>query len=93
MEHGEPLGEPDGRPPAALVDLVQAWVRDRDLHPVATLSTRRTVHLLLGAPAQVLAEAADDVVTARGQRAAVTAARRSATGGNGRSNWSTGRPS
>jgi CHAD domain-containing protein len=64
MEHAEPLGEPGSPPPAALLDLVQAWVRDRELRPVATLSTRRTVHQLLSAAGEVLAEAADDVVTA-----------------------------
>ncbi len=64
MEHAEPLGESGGPPPAALIDLVQAWVRDRDLRPVATLSTRRLVYRLLSAAGQVLAEAADDVVTA-----------------------------
>ena len=64
MEHAVPINEPDERPPAALLDLVQAWVRDRDLAPVATLSTRRMVHPLLDATGAVLAEAADDVVTA-----------------------------
>jgi CHAD domain-containing protein len=64
MEHAEPLGESGSQPPAALIDLVQAWVRDRDLLPIATLSTRRMVHRLLSAGGQVLAEAADDVVTA-----------------------------
>jgi inorganic triphosphatase YgiF len=64
MEHAEPFVESGSQPPAALIDLVQAWVRDRDLLPIATLSTRRMVHRLLAADGQVLAEAADDVVTA-----------------------------
>ena len=47
-EHGEPLGEDDEPVPAALLDLVRAWVRDHEVRPVATLSTARTVHLLVG---------------------------------------------
>ena len=65
MEHAVPIAEPAEGPPGALADLVQAWVRDRALAPVATLSTRRLVHPLLGAAGEVLAEAADDVVTAQ----------------------------
>ena len=62
-EHGEPLGE-DGEPvPAALLDLVRAWARDHEVRPVATLSTARTVHLLVGPSGQLLAEGCDDVVT------------------------------
>ena len=56
------------RLPAALIDLVRAWVRDRELRPVATLSTARTVHLLVDAAGQVLAEGRDDVVTAQAPR-------------------------
>ena len=89
MEHAEPLGERRRPAAGALLDLVQAWVRDRDLragrhpeHP-ADWCTR------CSAPTgEVLAEAADDVVTARGARRCRTA-RRSATGGSGRSSWST----
>src|SRR5664279_2234120 len=62
-EHGESLGE-DGEPvPAALLDLVRAWVRDHEVRPVATLSTERTVHLLVGPSGQLLAEGCDDIVT------------------------------
>jgi len=81
VEHGEPLGESDGRPPARLLDLVQVWVRDSDLKPVATISTRRLVHPLLAASGEVLAEAADDVVTAQ------AAARPGADGGATVSHW------
>src|ERR1700712_4786495 len=63
IEHAEPLGESDGVPPTALTELVQAWARDRDLRPVATLSTRRMVHQLRSTTGEVLAEAAADVGT------------------------------
>lgn len=63
-EHGEPLGDADAVP-VSLLDLVRAQVRDHAVRPVATLSTRRTVHTLLGDADLVLAEAADDAVTAQ----------------------------
>src|SRR5664279_1649712 len=63
-ERGEPLGE-DEPVPASLLDLVRAWVHDHEVEPVASLSTMRTVHLLLGASGEVLAEGCDDVVTAQ----------------------------
>jgi CHAD domain-containing protein len=50
--------------PEALSDAVRVLVRDRDLHPIATLRTRRLVHRLMGENAVVLAEVADDLVTA-----------------------------
>jgi CHAD domain-containing protein len=62
-EFGEPLGDPTTAPPA-LVDRIRVHVRDHALHPVAGIKSRRTVHQLLGAAGSVLAEAADDVVTA-----------------------------
>jgi len=62
-ERGEPLGEDNEPVPASLLDLVRAWVRDQEVEPVASLSTGRTVHLLLGASREVLAEGCDDVVT------------------------------
>jgi CHAD domain-containing protein len=65
VEFGEPLGPDDEPVPASLVDLVRAWVRDHQLRPVAALRTSRTVQLLIGDSDAVLAEAADDVVTAR----------------------------
>lgn len=60
----------DGDDPAAGVPeelraLVRAQVRDRELVPVATLTTRRTVRHLLDADGAVLVELADDVVTGR----------------------------
>ena len=64
MEHGEPLGDDDGSVPASLVELTRMWTRGRELRPVATLSTERTVYRLLGDGGTVLAEAADDVVNA-----------------------------
>lgn len=62
-EVGEPLKDDDGVPPE-LLGHIRAWVRDRELRPVATLSTRRVVHRLVGAGGKVLAEVSDDVVTA-----------------------------
>src|SRR6186713_1572410 len=64
-EYGEPLGDAEDAVPATLLDLVRAHVRDHAVHPVATLSTRRTVHPLLDTEDSVLAEAADDVVSAQ----------------------------
>lgn len=59
-----PLGEDDAGIPVELLALVRAWVRDAELHPVATLSTHRLVHRLLGDKGKVLAGVCDDVVTA-----------------------------
>jgi CHAD domain-containing protein len=67
-EFGEPL-EHHETPPTALLDRVRAYVRDHELHPVARIESRRTVHKLLGDADAVLAEAADDVVTASGSGA------------------------
>src|SRR4029077_18500169 len=50
--------------PTQLVDLVLAIVRDRPLRPVARITTTRDVHELYGADDAVLAEFADDHVTA-----------------------------
>src|SRR3984957_6841799 len=50
--------------PTQLVDLVLAIVRDRPLRPVARITTTRYVHELYGADNAVLAEFADDHVTA-----------------------------
>jgi CHAD domain-containing protein len=50
--------------PASLLQLVRAVVRDRPLAPVARLGTLRTVHRLRGAVDEILAEVADDQVTA-----------------------------
>ncbi len=64
LEHGEPLGDDDGSVPESLVELTRMWTRGRELRPVATLSTERTVYRLLGDGDTVLAEAADDQVNA-----------------------------
>lgn len=49
-------------PPPDLTALMRAVVGDRPLQPVARLTTRRTVHLLLAADGRSLAELADDHV-------------------------------
>ncbi|HEV2089022.1 MAG TPA: CYTH and CHAD domain-containing protein [Cryptosporangiaceae bacterium] len=60
-------GPADEPPPAALTELVTAWLRGGTLHPVATLRTDRTTHLLerpTGADGvTVLAEIVDDTVS------------------------------
>lgn len=68
VAHGErlELRRPLGRgtqPPGALTDLLAVLAPSGDLRPVATLVTRRTVLQLVGGDV-VLAELADDVVTA-----------------------------
>ena len=65
LEHGVPLGEGDQGVPGSLAALVRPYVRGRELRPVATLDTDRTVYRVLGADGTVLAEAADDVVSAQ----------------------------
>lgn len=69
IELGEPLGgeagpDPDAVP-EALLDWVRAWIRDREVGPVATVQTRRTGYRLIGESGVVLVHANDDVVTAR----------------------------
>jgi CHAD domain-containing protein len=59
----EPLGEP-GAVPATLRRLVEVHTRGRELVPVVRLSTRRTATELRGATGEVLAEIAQDDVTA-----------------------------
>lgn len=63
-ELAEPLRSDDDGVPPELVRHIRAWVRGRELEPVATLSTRRVVHRLLGDDGKVLAEVSDDIVTA-----------------------------
>ena len=63
-ELGEPLRVDEEGVPPELVTHIRGWVRDRDLKPVATLSTRRVVHRLLGDDGKVLAEVSDDIVSA-----------------------------
>ena len=62
LEVHRPLGVRTS-PPAALRALVRVFVRSNALAPVATLTNRRTVHLLLSGDGRVLAELADDSVT------------------------------
>lgn len=59
-----PLGA-SGAPPAELVDVVLAIVRDRPLIPVAGISTVRNVTVLFGEDDARLAEFCDDEVAAR----------------------------
>ena len=68
VEHGAPVGDLDAgndTVPTQLVQLAKAWVRDHDLRPVAALQTSRTTYRLIDDDGGVLAEAADDVVTAQ----------------------------
>ncbi|BBX45238.1 CYTH and CHAD domain-containing protein [Mycobacterium cookii] len=58
-----PLGA-EHDPPAELLDVVLAIVRDRPLNPVARISTTRKIQLLHGADDSALAEFCDDQVTA-----------------------------
>ncbi|MGZ0149191.1 CYTH and CHAD domain-containing protein [Kribbella sp. WER1] len=59
-----PLGRSVRNVPIAVVRTVRVHVRDRALEPVVTLATRRVVHRLLDTDGAVLAELADDHVTA-----------------------------
>jgi CHAD domain-containing protein len=59
-----PLGPSTRTVPAALRRPVEMYLRGATLRPVAQLVTRRTVHRLRGADGAVLAEVADDRVTA-----------------------------
>jgi len=63
-ERHEPLGDAEGPVPEVLLDEVRALVRDHPVTPVATLRTRRVVHRLRDRGGTVLAELADDTVTA-----------------------------
>lgn len=60
----EPLGRRPNEVPASLRDIVSVVTRRGRLEPVATLSNRRTVYRLLDAAGLVLAEVADDRVSA-----------------------------
>lgn len=59
-ERQAPLGD---TLPAELASLLPAYVRGREVGPVATLSTVRTVRELRSPSGEVLAELADDLVT------------------------------
>lgn len=59
-----PLGDGDEPVPAELLGPIRVLIRDRELTAIATLGTQRLVHRLLGENGVVLAEVADDRVTA-----------------------------
>jgi inorganic triphosphatase YgiF len=58
-----PLGRATGTVPPRVAALVAEWTHGEPLRPIARLETRRTVRRLLNEAGQVLAEAADDLVT------------------------------
>jgi len=64
LEVRHPLGRSTRGVPIAVVRAVRVHVRDNELVPVVTLNTKRVVHRLLDTDGQVLAELADDRVTA-----------------------------
>jgi CHAD domain-containing protein len=64
LEVRHPLGTTDRTVPVAVVRAVRVHVRGNELVPVVTLNTKRVVHKLLDADDVVLAELADDRVTA-----------------------------
>ncbi|WP_371406698.1 CYTH and CHAD domain-containing protein [Kribbella sp. NBC_00662] len=64
LEVHHPLGRSARSVPIAVVRTVRVHARDHALAPVVTLHTRRVVHRLLDADGAVLAEVADDNVTA-----------------------------
>ncbi|WP_433165007.1 CHAD domain-containing protein [Kribbella sp. CA-247076] len=64
LEVRHPLGRSNRSVPVAVVRTVRVHVRDHELVPVVTLNTKRVVHRLLDADGAVLAELADDRVTA-----------------------------
>jgi CHAD domain-containing protein len=59
-----PLGRSVRKPPAALLAPVAGLLRGATVEPIATLRTRRVVTALRDADGRVLAEIADDTVTA-----------------------------
>ncbi|MFI7060604.1 CHAD domain-containing protein [Kribbella sp. NPDC050124] len=64
LEVRHPLGRSTRVVPIAVLRTVRVHVRDRKVVPVVTLNTKRVVHRLLDANGKVLAELADDRVTA-----------------------------
>ena len=64
LEVHHPLGRSTRSVPIAVVRTVRVHVRDHALAPVVMLNTKRTVHRLLDEAGEVLAELADDRVTA-----------------------------
>ncbi|MEI8408061.1 MULTISPECIES: CYTH and CHAD domain-containing protein [unclassified Kribbella] len=64
LEVHHPLGRSVRKVPIAVVRTVRVHARDNELIPVVTLNTKRVVRRLLGEDDKVLAELADDRVTA-----------------------------
>ncbi|MEU4603248.1 CYTH and CHAD domain-containing protein [Kribbella sp. NPDC023972] len=64
LEVRHPLGRSTQKVPGEVARTVRVHVRDHELVPVVTLNTRRVVHRLLDSDGAVLAELADDRVTA-----------------------------
>jgi CHAD domain-containing protein len=64
LELHHPLGRSVQKVPITVVRAVRVHVRDHELVPVVSLNTRRVVHRLLDSDGEVLAELADDRVTA-----------------------------
>ncbi|MEV5961807.1 CYTH and CHAD domain-containing protein [Kribbella sp. NPDC051952] len=64
LEVHHPLGRSTRTVPIAVIRTVRVHVRDHAVAPVVALNTRRVVHKLLDANGDVLAEVADDHVTA-----------------------------
>ena len=64
-ELGEPLGDSPGEVPERFAATVAGVTGGRPLAPIAVLDTERTVVTVTGHDGRVLAEIADDVVTAR----------------------------
>src|SRR5580692_1950011 len=58
-----PLGPATGAVPRPVAAEVAGWTQGEPLRPIARLETTRTVRRLLDETGQVLAEAADDLVT------------------------------
>jgi inorganic triphosphatase YgiF len=63
--HAPLAAGPEGQVPAQLADLVAEVTAGLPLSPIASLMTRRTIRTLLRGPSDLLAEVADDQVTAR----------------------------
>ncbi|TWD81167.1 CHAD domain-containing protein [Kribbella amoyensis] len=64
LEIRHPLGRAVRNVPIQVVRTVRVYVRDHDLVPVVALNTRRILHKLVDDDGEVLAELADDTVTA-----------------------------
>ena len=64
LETHAPLGAGTDGVPEPMAELVRSRARNRDLLPIATLETRRVVRHLIGDDGSVLAEVADDTVSA-----------------------------